>query len=81
MTTRAHVRTVVTEYGVAELFGQSIRERAAALISIAHPDFRDELLAAHEGRNPCRRARGPVVDPTEAMWRWACGPLAGTLGS
>jgi len=45
VTTRAHVRTVVTEWGVAELFGQSIRERAAALISIAHPDFRDELTA------------------------------------
>jgi 4-hydroxybutyrate CoA-transferase len=48
VTSRAHVRTVVTEYGVAELFGRSIRERAAALIAIAHPDFRDEL--AHEAR-------------------------------
>ena len=43
MTTRAHVRTVVTEWGVAELFGRSLRERAKALIAIAHPDFRDEL--------------------------------------
>jgi 4-hydroxybutyrate CoA-transferase len=43
VTTRAHVRTVVTEWGVAELFGKSIRERAEALISIAHPDFRDAL--------------------------------------
>lgn len=43
VTSRAHVRTVVTEYGVAELFGRSVRERAAALIAIAHPDFRDEL--------------------------------------
>ena len=42
-TTRSHVRTVVTEYGVAELFGQSFRERAKRLIAIAHPDFRDEL--------------------------------------
>ncbi len=45
VTTRAHVRTVVTEWGVAELYGKSIRERAKALIEIAHPDFRDELLA------------------------------------
>ena len=45
VTSRAHVRTVVTEYGVAELFGRSIRERASALIAIAHPDFRDELAA------------------------------------
>jgi acyl-CoA hydrolase len=43
VTTRAHVRTVVTEYGVAELYGKSIPERARALIAIAHPDFRAEL--------------------------------------
>jgi acyl-CoA hydrolase len=43
VTTRAHVRTVVTEYGVAELFGRSVRERASELIAISHPDFRDEL--------------------------------------
>ena len=43
VTSRAHVRTVVTEHGVAELFGRSIRERVAALIGIAHPDFRDDL--------------------------------------
>jgi acyl-CoA hydrolase len=43
VTTRAHVRTVVTEYGVADLFGRSIAERARALIAIAHPDFREEL--------------------------------------
>jgi acyl-CoA hydrolase len=48
VTSRAHVRTVVTEYGVAELFGRSVRERAHALIGIAHPDFRDELL--HQAR-------------------------------
>jgi acyl-CoA hydrolase len=45
VTTRAHVRTVVTEWGVAELFGMSTRERAQALISIAHPDFRGQLRA------------------------------------
>ena len=45
VTTRAHVRTVVTEYGVAELFGRSLRERASALIGIAHPDHRDRLRA------------------------------------
>jgi 4-hydroxybutyrate CoA-transferase len=50
VTTRAHVRTVVTEWGVAELFGRSTDERAAALISIAHPTFRDELAAAARRR-------------------------------
>lgn len=42
-TTRNHVRYVVTEYGVAELYGQTIRQRAQALINVAHPDFREEL--------------------------------------
>ncbi|MFI5225159.1 MAG: acetyl-CoA hydrolase/transferase family protein [Candidatus Limnocylindrales bacterium] len=45
VTTRAHVRTIVTEWGVAELFGRSLRERAAALIAIAHPDHRESLGA------------------------------------
>ena len=35
---------VVTEYGVASLRGASIRERAAELINIAHPDYRDQLI-------------------------------------
>jgi 4-hydroxybutyrate CoA-transferase len=43
VTTRAHVETIVTEYGVAELHGRSVADRARALIAIAHPDFRDEL--------------------------------------
>jgi len=44
VTSRGDVRYVVTEYGVADLRGKSIRERALALISIAHPDFRAGLL-------------------------------------
>jgi len=43
VTTRNHVHYVVTEYGVADLYGKPIRQRAQALINIAHPDFRDEL--------------------------------------
>ena len=43
VTTRSHVRFLVTEYGVAELYGKTIRQRARALINIAHPDFRDDL--------------------------------------
>ncbi len=43
VTTRSHVRYVVTEYGVADLYGKSIRQRAQALINIAHPDFREDL--------------------------------------
>jgi 4-hydroxybutyrate CoA-transferase len=45
VTTRAHARTVVTEHGVAELWGRSLRERAKALIGIAAPEFRSELEA------------------------------------
>ena len=43
VTTRAHVDYVVTEFGVAELRGHSIAERARDLIAIAHPDFREPL--------------------------------------
>lgn len=43
VTTRNHVHYVVTEFGVAKLYGKSVRERAQALIGIAHPKFRDEL--------------------------------------
>ena len=43
VTTRAHARTIVTEWGVAELWGRSLRERAEALIAIADPAFRDGL--------------------------------------
>jgi acyl-CoA hydrolase/GNAT superfamily N-acetyltransferase len=44
VATRGDVKYVVTEYGIAYLHGKSIRERAMALISIAHPRFRKELL-------------------------------------
>jgi acetyl-CoA hydrolase len=43
VTSRNHVHWIVTEYGAVNLYGQSIRERARALIGIAHPKFRDEL--------------------------------------
>jgi len=49
VTTRAHVRYVVTEYGIVNLHGKSLRQRAEALASIAHPDFREGILkAAHD---------------------------------
>jgi acetyl-CoA hydrolase len=51
VTTRYHVHYVVTEYGVADLYGKTIRERAKALISIAAPEFRDELRRAAKELN------------------------------
>jgi acyl-CoA hydrolase len=55
-TPRHQVDVIVTEYGAAELEGMTVRERGAALAAIAHPQFRDDLLAAAEraskGRSP-----------------------------
>jgi len=44
-TTRSHVHYVVTEYGMVDLYGKTIRQRCKELISIAHPQFREELTA------------------------------------
>ncbi len=44
VTSRNHVRFVVTELGVADLYGKTIRQRAQALANIAHPDFRADLI-------------------------------------
>lgn len=43
VTTRAHVHYIVTEYGIADLYGKNLRQRARELIRIAHPDHREEL--------------------------------------
>lgn len=50
VTTRAHVHDVVTEHGVAHLHGKNMRERAKALIAIAHPDHREALERAARDR-------------------------------
>ncbi len=51
VTTRGDIHYVVTEHGVAYLHGKTMRERAMALISIAHPEFRAELLHAAKRRH------------------------------
>jgi acetyl-CoA hydrolase len=43
VTTRNHVHYIVTEYGIADLYGKTIRQRTQALINIAHPSFREDL--------------------------------------
>ncbi len=51
VTTRGDIHYVVTEYGIAYLHGKSIRERVLALINIAHPKFRKELIKAAKAQN------------------------------
>jgi acyl-CoA hydrolase len=46
VTTRAHIHYVATEYGIVDLYGKNLRERAKAMISIAHPDHREALEKA-----------------------------------
>jgi GNAT superfamily N-acetyltransferase len=67
VTSRGDVHFVVTEFGVADLFGRSVRERATALTEIAHPDFRGELLAHAKQRRyvlPDQRAArsAPIIE-------------------
>jgi 4-hydroxybutyrate CoA-transferase len=50
VTSRADVHYVVTEFGTAKLFGKNLRERAEALIKIAHPDHQDEIVLAAKER-------------------------------
>jgi len=50
VTTRGHVHWVVTEYGITDLFGKYLRQRAKALINIAHPDKREALEKAFHQR-------------------------------
>jgi 4-hydroxybutyrate CoA-transferase len=56
VTTRGHVHWIVTEYGAVDLWGKSLRDRADALISIAHPDFREELRGRAAERRLVSRA-------------------------
>lgn len=53
VTSRAHVHYVVTEYGIAQLFGRSLRQRAHALINIAHPKHREALEKSAFERLKC----------------------------
>ncbi len=65
VTTRADVHYVVTEYGVADLHGKNLRERAQALIRIAHPRFREELARAARERKLLAETFSLGCDPSE----------------
>ncbi len=47
VTTRAHVQYIITEYGVANLYGKTIDQRVKALVNIAHPDYRERIERAY----------------------------------
>jgi len=55
VTTRGHVHWVVTEYGLTDLFGKNLKQRAKALTEIAHPDMREELEKAFHQRFKAER--------------------------
>jgi acyl-CoA hydrolase len=63
VTSRGLVRYVVTEYGVAYLHGKTIRERAQALIDIAHPKFREELYRFCETTRWLQRPTAEIAAP------------------
>ena len=68
-TMRADVDYVVTEYGVAHLRGKGLRERAGALLDIAHPEFRDQIreeAAAVYGPAACRAGNDQTYSPEES---------------
>ncbi len=67
VTSRGDVHYVVTEYGVAYLHGKTIRERALALINIAHPNFREDLLDFVRSKH--------YVQADEEVWRQIMNPF------
>lgn len=71
-TTRGDTHYVVTEYGVAYLHGRNLRERAMSLISIAHPDFRAELLHQAKQRHLVymNQILPPARHPYPAQYEW-----------
>jgi acyl-CoA hydrolase len=50
VTTRGHIHYVATEYGVVNLYGKNMEQRARLLISISHPDHREALELAYHNR-------------------------------
>jgi 4-hydroxybutyrate CoA-transferase len=62
-TTRGDVHYVVTEFGIANLFGKTVRQRSHELIEIAHPDFRSDLEQYAIGRKFFPQSVRPVLSP------------------
>ena len=56
-TTNHDVDYIVTEFGIAKMRGKTLKGRAEALVEIAHPDFREDLISAYEERFKCKFPR------------------------
>jgi acyl-CoA hydrolase len=68
VTTRAHVHYVVTEFGSVDLYGKNLRQRAAALIDIAHPKHRAALEEAAYARfGPAFKVAKPILNNSVAV--------------
>jgi 4-hydroxybutyrate CoA-transferase len=72
VTTRGHVQYVATEYGIVDLHGLNLKQRAQALISIAHPDFRAELTREvnelrHFDLGAIPGERGGMIEPSSVV--------------
>ena len=80
VTTRGDIHYVVTEYGIAYLYGRNLRERAMSLISITHPDFRAELLHAAKRRRIvyANQIMPPAQHPYPAQYETSIGLQDGT---
>jgi len=61
VTSRGDVHYIATEYGIVDLHGRNLRERALALIDIAHPDFRNELINYARKRNLVHMDQMPMI--------------------
>jgi len=82
VTSRGDVHYVITEYGVADLHGKTIRERALALIHIAHPKFREELTKVARERNLIYRDQIAVIrvgDPELRSYESDCTAKNGRI--
>ncbi len=70
VTTRGGAGYIVTEYGIVDLFGKTLRERALALVGIAHPKFREELLSEVDKLYPMGRIAVPREAPPFLPKEW-----------
>ncbi|OYU81826.1 MAG: 4-hydroxybutyrate CoA-transferase [Flavobacterium sp. BFFFF1] len=65
VTTRSHVQYIITEYGIADLYGKTLQQRAKALINIAHPDHREKIERAYFDNVQMSRSEHAIINNHE----------------